>query len=103
MYFLRRDRGGASDGESVGAGADGGKGDRSDAVFRREAEAVLIAAAQLFVLATSTVPPDGAHGMNDMAGLETVTGGDLRFAALLVESRPGRRVNGSIDAAASQQ
>ena len=98
-------------GEAIDAGGDTRESDALQTALRSEAQGARVAGTELVALAIFTAVPDGADGVDDMAGFEPIAQSDFRFAraaavqhaALGQQFRPGGAMNRSIDASATEK
>lgn len=111
LRFAQRDARRPFQGKAVGAGADGGKGDRLQLVLHRQREAVAVATGQEFILVIVSVAPDRPDRVDDelrrqpiaLRDLGLAGGAAAQFAAFRDELRARRPVDRPIDAAPAQQ
>src|SRR5262249_2324960 len=96
---------------AINACADRREGNRAQAVFFHQGKTAPVAAGQEFSLIGSPPFPDGAHGMDDMAGGKAVAPGALGIprpatphgGTFPQHPRPGRLMDRPIDTAATHQ
>ena len=74
--------------EAVNAGGDGGKSYGTQTVLPRERKAIAVAGGRQRVFFSTHTAPDGPDRVDDMAGRQSVAGGDerLSLAALTTAS-----------------
>ena len=109
--FADRDLTGLADGVAVDSAADRRKSDGAAGVLARESQALAVARGEEVRLAAVAATPDGTHGVDHDARLETVAEGDARLAgraaaeppALLEEAGSGGAVNRAVHAAAPEE
>ena len=102
---------GLGDGVAVDAATDGGEGEGAEIVLAGESEAALIATGEELGLVVGAAVPDGAYGVEDVAGGEAVPLGELGLAgfaaaeeaARVEEFGAGGAVDGAIYASAAEE
>jgi hypothetical protein len=107
----KRDLRRAIGGETVDAGGNGGKGNRSKAVGLTEFDRAGVARGQCLIFAPITAVPNRADGVDDMPRRQPMAGRDLGVTGLAAiegtafgqEFGAGRTVNRAINAAAAEQ
>jgi hypothetical protein len=98
-------------GETVDAGRDGGKANRSKAVSLAEFDRAGVARGQRLIFAPATAVPDRADGVDDMPRRQPMAGRDFGLAGLATiegtafgqEFGAGSPMNRAIDATAAEQ
>jgi hypothetical protein len=98
-------------GETIDAGGNGRKGNRSKVVGLAKFDRAPITRRQRFVFVLTSTVPDRAHGMNHMPRRQPITPGDfgvagctaMEGAAFRQQLWPGRTVDRTIHAAATEQ
>jgi hypothetical protein len=98
-------------GETVDAGGDGGKANRSKAVGLTEFDRAGVARGQRLIFAPATAVPDRADSVDDMPGRQPMAGRDFGVTGLATiegtafgqEFGAGSAVNRAIDAATAEQ
>ena len=101
----------AAGGETIDAGGNGGKSNRSKAVGLAQFDRAAIAGCQRFIFAAVSSVPDRANGMNHMPGWQPISPGDfgaaglaaMERAALGEKPRSGRAMDRTVHAAAAEQ
>ena len=97
--------------KAIDAGGNGGKGNRSKAAGLAQFDGAGVARRQRFILAPAATLPDRTDGMDHMPRPKIVPSSDLGAAGLAAiqgaafgeQPRPGRAMDGAIDAAATEQ
>ena len=108
---MHRNPGGAIGRESVDAGGNRWKGNRSQAVGPAESDCGCVTRLQRLIFASVAAAPDRADGMNHMPRRKLVTLGDLGAAGLAAmegaafreQPGPRRAMNRAINAAPAEQ
>ena len=98
-------------GETIDAGGNGGKGNRSKVVGLAKLDLAPVTRRQRLVFTLVSAVPDRAHGMNDMPCRQPITPGDFGVAGVAAmervafrqQLRAGRPVDRTVHAAAAEQ
>jgi hypothetical protein len=108
---LDRDPRRAIGGETIDAGGNGRKGNRSKAVGLAQFDRAAVARCQSFILALASAVPDRTDGVNHMPRRQPISFGDFGVASLAAMKRAafgekfgtGRAMDRTIDTAATEQ